>query len=133
VNSLQSACVLHDGGRCLYIDYSDPIDAPNDWFRDESFTIVRHCPLTKCAWHEREHLLRVLIRVVAFFSRTTIKTSARIKPLSFIYSCMSTTSQRKVLVMQLEIFGLYPIIYWDNLSLNFYEYYVKKIFCLFNN
>lgn len=44
-----STRVLHDGGRCLYADYSDPIDVLNDWFRDESFTIVRHCPLTKCA------------------------------------------------------------------------------------
>lgn len=35
--------------RRLYVDYSDSIDAPNDRFHDESFTIVRHRLSTKCA------------------------------------------------------------------------------------
>lgn len=49
--------------------YSDSIDAPNDRFRDESFTIVRHRLLTKC-WTQ----VRMLASGASINRRTFLET-----------------------------------------------------------
>lgn len=68
--------VLYHADDGLYVAYSDSIDAPNDRFRDEFFTIVRHRLLTKCWTRVRMLASGASINRRTFLETRQLKTSA---------------------------------------------------------